>query len=352
MKNITLQRFRYTFVLAILLGGIGCTTTDNKVGSLARDSGAADGSGPVARDVPPADTRPVSVDAPAPDVVPTKDAPASDMAIAAKDAAPPDGTVLAKDAAADLPQADAVVPDVADMTKDAAPEAGGPRQCQLSVDGTCTAVTPNTSCTPFTGRRYETSAGCYFPNATTLWCCAAAAGDSCGWPAATGCYEVATDSGPAIYWTPALGGPTPPRPGTQICDETTSAKVSSASPCRATSPDAAAPLDAHASVTLPLCSTDDDCCVTVDSCMATATLSGKAGWGEVPGAHFLPDPCVPCIPPAVDVQCQGGFCVGKRLIGSYVGVSHCGRLSDAGVPHATADAGTGPTSYQTSWGCH
>jgi len=68
-------------------------------------------------------------------------------------------------------------------------------ECQLNADGTCSALTVNTACTPFTGRRYDESAGCYATVETTLWCCATAAGESCAWPPAIGCVQVAADGG-------------------------------------------------------------------------------------------------------------------------------------------------------------
>jgi hypothetical protein len=490
-----MKRSLFILLVSILVGSTGCTTTDSNVGSLGNDSGVADGSGQVARDVQaqPADAGPISSDAVVADVATVgkdaaPDSPAAlapDVADVTKDALTPDTKTVAKDAAPDSPLPDAAVPDVASVAKDAAsespeagaahrcqvsgntckaitpntecmpfigrlfdegagcysavdtilgccataagetcalptasgcyesatvstiaywtpyqwtaavemlpggqpcgsprygnvaaahpcspaaadaasapPEAGAAHQCQLNADGTCSAVTPNTACTPFNARRYDESAGCLATNWTTLWCCATAAGDSCGWPAATGCYQVAADGGTVTYWTPALPPPSPPLPAGQACDQSTSAKVSSASVslCAASPVDAAAPPDAHVPVSLPLCATDDDCCVTVDTCYGVATLGGKAGWGPVPGTHAAGDVCPPCAAPAVQVQCRGGFCFGTR-VGSFapagmekLAVSHCGYIyppdggaAPAASPHAAVDAGL---SYQTTW---
>jgi hypothetical protein len=136
--------------------------------------------------------------------------------------------------------ADAGVPDAAGVGQDAAPvspEAGAAHQCQLSADGTCSAVTPNTACTPFNGRRYDESAGCYATDLTTLWCCTTAAGDSCGGPAMIGCLQVASAAGTVTYWTPTLAGPSPQLPGAQACDQSESAKVTAAQPCTSTPAD-------------------------------------------------------------------------------------------------------------------
>jgi hypothetical protein len=142
------------------------------------------------------------------------------------------------------PCAGSSVPDAAGVGKDAppaSPEAGAAHQCQLNADGTCGAVTPNTACTPFRARRYDESAGCYSTAWTTLWCCATAAGESCGSPAMIGCYQVTTDAGTVTYWTPGLGLPSS---AGQACDQSKYAKVTSASPCSATTTDAAASPDA------------------------------------------------------------------------------------------------------------
>jgi hypothetical protein len=265
---------------------------------------------------------------------------------------------------ADSPLPDAAVPDAAGVGKDAAqdaPEAGATHRCQAN-GATCTAITPNTACTPFTGRLYDDKAGCYSTVDTTLGCCATATGEFCALPAASGCYQSATVSTIA-YWTPNLAGAGVTLiPGGGPCDQTEYAKVASAPPCAANPPDAAAlpdapTSDAHTPVTLPLCTTDSDCCVSVDECMATATLTGNRGYGPVPGTHAT---CLPCMVPAIQVQCQGGFCVGTRLINFYDSSSpllhsHCGAIAlpDAGAahaasPHAAVDAGQ---SYQTFWTC-
>jgi hypothetical protein len=147
------------------------------------------------------------------------------------------------------PAPDAAVPDTASVGKDAArdaPDAGASYQCQLNAEGNCVAVTPNTACTPYRARRYDESAACLATAWTTLWCCATAAGDSCGWPATTGCLQVTTDAGVVTYWTPVTAPPSPPISGGQLCDQSKAGKVASTggSLCPATSTDAAVPPDA------------------------------------------------------------------------------------------------------------
>ena len=272
------------------------------------------------------------------------------------------------------PAPDAAVPDAAGVGKDAAqdaPDAGAAYQCQLNTDGTCQAVTPNTACTPFKARRYEESASCIATDWTTLWCCATAAGDSCGWPAATGCLQVSTDAGAVTYWTPAMGLPPSSLPGMQVCDATKSGKVASTSSlCSAPPPDAAVRSDAAAVImtpTLPAaCTTDADCCLAVDGCMATGYLVSKAEYGSMvesiasvngSGSRV----CLKCVSPAVQVQCKGGFCAGEEISTSSSSAllrnSHCGLIAipDAGAApavaaHALVDAGTSGSS-PSAWGC-
>ena len=273
---------------------------------------------------------------------------------------------------ASSPVPDAAVPDAVSVGKDAAPaspEAGAAHQCQVNTDGTCSAVTPNTACTPFKARRYDESASCIATDWTTLWCCATAAGDSCGWPAATGCLQVSTDASVVTYWTPSLGLPPPSIPGMQACDATKSGKVAyaSSSLCSAPSPDAAVRSDVAAAImtpTLPAaCTTDADCCVAMDGCMATGYLVGKAEYSSMVASIAKVNSgnrmCVNCLQPAVQVQCKGGFCAGEEILTSTspasLRTSHCGLVADASgapavSPHAPVDAGTSGSS-PSAWGC-
>ena len=288
-------------------------------------------------------------------------APIVSCAVCGPSTAPPCSTV-----------ADAGVPDAVSVGKDAAPdaaEAGAAHQCQVNTDGTCSAVTPNTACTAFKARRYDESASCIATDWTTLWCCATAAGDSCGWPATTGCLQVSTDASVVTYWTPSLGLPPPSIPGMQTCDATKSGKVAyaSSSLCSAPLPDAGARSDVAAAImtpTLPAaCTTDADCCVAMDGCMATGYLVGKAEYSSkvasIAKVNSGNRMCVNCLQPAVQVQCKGGFCAGEEILTSTspasLRTSHCGFVADAGgapavSPHAPVDAGTSGSS-PSAWGC-
>ena len=251
----------------------------------------------------------------------------------------------------------------------ASPEASAAHQCQVNTDGTCAAVTPNTACTPYRARRYDESAVCLAAAWTTLWCCATAAGDSCGWPGTTGCLQVTTDAGGVTYWTPAAAPSSPPIPGGELCDQSKSAKVASTegSLCPATPPDAGARSDAEAAImtpTLPAaCTTDADCCVAMDGCMATGYLVGKAEYSSMVASIAKVNSggrmCLACIQPAVQVRCQGGFCAGDEILTSAspasLRTSHCGLVADASgapavSPHAPVDAGTSGSS-PSAWGC-
>ena len=114
--------------------------------------------------------------------------------------------------------------------------------------------------------------------------------------------------------------------------------------------------EAPAPANLP-CRNDSDCCIVIDDCMATAYLYTKApGGGGMP--TFPPSgpggTCLACIPPAVQVRCDLGQCVGEKLPEVYSGPlvdNHCGPvvLPDGGAasPYKVAYAG----APQTSWGC-
>jgi len=273
---------------------------------------------------------------------------------------------------ASSPVPDAAVPDAVSVGKDAAPaspEAGAAHQCQVNTDGTCAAVTPNTACTPYRARRYDESAVCLAAAWTTLWCCATAAGDSCGWPGTTGCLQVTTDAGGVTYWTPAAAPSSPPIPGGELCDQSKSAKVASTegSLCPATPPDAGARSDAAAAImtpTLPAaCTTDEDCCVAMDGCMATGYLVGRAEYSSMVASIAKVGSgnrmCVNCLQPAVQVQCKGGVCAGDEILASAspasLRTSHCGFVAEASgapavSPHAPVDAGTSGSS-PSAWGC-
>jgi hypothetical protein len=283
------------FLLPILVASAGCPSTDNNVGSLGKDAGAADGSGQVASDGPSqaadmagagqdAGQKPPAVDGPnsASTCVTGSDCPSGlSCGYAAADGCAAKGVCMKRDlqgavgpdymcgcdGQAILPivinsstvlyvsapysgwagpctgMPDSGVPDAASAGKDAAPdapEAGAAHQCQLNTDGTCSAVTPNTACTPFNARRYDDGAGCYATDWTTLWCCATAAGDSCGGPGMIGCLQVASAAATVTYWTPTLAGPSPQLLGAQACDQSKSATVTAAQPC------SAAPADPNA----------------------------------------------------------------------------------------------------------
>jgi len=390
-----MKRSFCTLLLLILVGTAGCTTNNN-VGSPGNDSGVADGSGQVARDVQaqPADAGPVAADAAAPDAVSVgkdaaQDSPPASVAPDAvsvgndvaqesplADATAPDAASVAKDAAQESPTADAASSDVASVTKDAAqdaPDPGATNQCQINADGTCSAVPPFiSSCTPFFGYRYDEGTGCRSRVGMTLGCCTGNCVVMQGFLG--GCYEVAMDGGtvPYIVWN-TISSPRYVPPGVQACDPNSNASIHGASTwtCGSPRPDAAVPPDVPPVVlmtpTLPAaCTTDGDCCVASDYlCTAVAYLVGVAEYDSMVASIAQVNSsnrdrsCVDCVTPAIQVQCEGGFCVGKKIPYSSavrpLTRSHCGYLAplDAGVaptvsPHAVVDGGE---SSQTTWHC-
>jgi hypothetical protein len=104
------------------------------------------------------------------------------------------------------------------------------------------------------------------------------------------------------------------------------------------------------------CRDDSDCCIVVDTCAEVAHLYSLAPGATGPPSIPPSTMCVPCIPPAVQVWCDLGQCVGEKVTVdfSYMGPlrqNHCGRVTqpDAGAasPYQPAYAGRQPTS----WGC-
>jgi len=101
------------------------------------------------------------------------------------------------------------------------------------------------------------------------------------------------------------------------------------------------------------CRNDADCCIAIDNCMATAYLYSKAPGASAPPT-FRPNDsgCLACIPPAVQVHCESGQCVGEKLSSSVmwqgkIVQDHCGpvALPDAGTGYRVAYAGSSPTSW-------
>jgi hypothetical protein len=114
--------------------------------------------------------------------------------------------------------------------------------------------------------------------------------------------------------------------------------------------------------TLPAaCQVDGDCCVAVDACTAMAYLVGRNEYqamvASIPSISSGLETCLRCMPPAVQVRCNSGFCAGEKLSisSSALTTSHCGyvNLSDAGTStgsaHAAVDAGT--AASPSTWGC-
>jgi hypothetical protein len=114
-----------------------------------------------------------------------------------------------------------------------------------------------------------------------------------------------------------------------------------------------------ATVTSFPCRNDLDCCIAIDSCMATAYLYSKGPGGAGPPTmptHNPGDGCLPCIPPAVQVRCLSGQCTGEKIssYSSQLTVGHCGTITipDGGTYalYETIDGGS-PVPTRTTWSC-
>lgn len=120
-------------------------------------------------------------------------------------------------------------------------------------------------------------------------------------------------------------------------------------------------VDAQIEIGFP-CQGDSDCCIEIDACMSDAYLYSKA-----PGAAAAPriptsSMCTSCIPPAIQVRCVSGQCVGERVAyTSALTVDHCGYLHkvDGGMTalQYSIDAGAGPandggaSTTKSVWSC-
>ena len=114
-----------------------------------------------------------------------------------------------------------------------------------------------------------------------------------------------------------------------------------------------------ATVTSFPCRNDSDCCIAIDSCMATAYLYSKGPGGAGPPTmpiHNPGDGCLACIPPAVQVRCVSGQCTGEKISSypSLLTVGHCGYITipDGGTCalYETIDGGS-PGPPRTTWSC-
>lgn len=86
------------------------------------------------------------------------------------------------------------------------------------------------------------------------------------------------------------------------------------------------------------CTTDADCCVVFDGCLAEAYVVGIADRDKLTEliAGLERDSCKLCIPPAIELSCVAGKCRGREIeLGEEWSLTkdHCGsQLEPADVP--------------------
>ena len=125
--------------------------------------------------------------------------------------------------------------------------------------------------------------------------------------------------------------------GGQFC---TSTDCYTPSACGTCSGDAGA---WSAILAMPLaCTQNSDCCVVINDCLnqaqivpAAAYATASAVWPSCTGQ------CTGCIPPAVQVACVDGACVGQTSTDPTAGTSYCG----------SGDGGVASPSTATSFTC-
>jgi hypothetical protein len=104
------------------------------------------------------------------------------------------------------------------------------------------------------------------------------------------------------------------------------------------------------------CSSDTDCCAVVDGCYAQMWLVTQTQKAEIETyiASTVHPACFACIPPAVQVSCQIGQCVGTELpyasgLPTELMQTHCGPVPVSGAGGAgTAPSATGGATTTAS----
>lgn len=105
------------------------------------------------------------------------------------------------------------------------------------------------------------------------------------------------------------------------------------------------------------CRSDSDCCIKIDNCMNIAYLYSKAPGAAAPPPIPSPDAgvCTACIPPAIQVRCMSGQCIGERISGypSSLLHDHCGyvTLADGGLTALQEIIDAGSVSTKSVWTC-
>lgn len=95
----------------------------------------------------------------------------------------------------------------------------------------------------------------------------------------------------------------------------------------------------------PACASNADCCVIMNGCLSQGQLVGLADFGAA-GAlwPYCDDECNDCIPPAVEVGCVEGVCVGHEVPDaagdSPLRQDHCG-TDDVSTPDPVTTFGCG-----------
>jgi hypothetical protein len=76
------------------------------------------------------------------------------------------------------------------------------------------------------------------------------------------------------------------------------------------------------------CTTNSDCCVVINQCVNEAQIVSATNKTKASAAMDTCGPCTACIPPAIQVGCDNGVCVGTVVDMSDAGPDlmqdHCG----------------------------
>jgi len=96
------------------------------------------------------------------------------------------------------------------------------------------------------------------------------------------------------------------------------------------------------------CMTNDQCCVVINTCLNDAQIVLATDYAAAGTAQpYCDNQCTNCLPPAIDVGCVGGKCVGQNLDNANPPPPNTLRQSHCGVNPVLMPA---PTSHFTCGG--
>lgn len=109
--------------------------------------------------------------------------------------------------------------------------------CEIAADGGCAPLTPDTSCVPLVGQRYDEGAACVSALRTTLYCAAFPSGATTPFAPSPGCFSASSVGMGQTFWTAESD---PKSSAEHACSVDTARLVADAAPCTSAGLDAGA----------------------------------------------------------------------------------------------------------------